>query len=384
MFIARYLGAEAFGRLSYILSFVALFLFATDFGISGLLVREVAGESQEKHTRYINNIATLKFFLSAAAYLIMLLTTLALKEKREFLILTAMFGLAMVIDSYTTFLKSIFQVFERMKYDSISIIFEGVLKLCLIVVVIKCVPVDILFISQIFLFVSIFTLLFTLVLIRTRFAYIKLDFDFKLWQKLFIGGIPFTFLMFFQVINFKIGTIMLSRMVNNIVTGWFGVAARVAESVLIIPITFTVAIFPAASRLSKNSRTELVLIFKSSFKLLILTSFLIAIVLFLGADFYIPLFFGPEFAKAASAVKILGFVVIPMFLRFFLDSFILTLNKVRILFFSYIGCTLLNIFANLILIPKFSFLGACLGIMLSETVIVIIYLFWLKKNLSIY
>lgn len=382
IFIARYLGAEAFGRISYVLSLVTFFMFATDFGISGLLVKEAAGESQERRAEYINNVATLKFFLSLISYITILLLILILKETRKLLILVAMFGLTMILDSYTIFLKSIFQIFERMEYEAMSLIFEGIFKIGLILLVIRYASLNIFRVSQIFLLVSILTLIFILFTTRKKFISLKPGFDFKLWKRLFRAGIPFTFLMFFQVINFKIDIIMLSKMANNIITGWFSVATRLIEPILIIPVTFTVAVFPVASRLSKNQQESLPSMFKSSLIVLILISVLISISLYLGANFYIPLLFGTEFLKSIVAIRLLGFALIPIFLKFFLDSFSLALNKSNIIFFNYIVGTLVNVFINLILIPKINLLGTCVATLLSESIIVGFYLLWFKRNLQ--
>jgi O-antigen/teichoic acid export membrane protein len=382
IFIARYLGAEAFGQMSYALSFVAFFMLIADFGVSDLLIREAAGESQERRLRYIHNISTLKFFLALITFIAIISVALILRETKEIIITIAMFGLAMVCDSYTIFLKSIFRVSERMKYEAISIVFEGILKVALVFIIIKSVTSSVLIIAQAFLLVSVVTLIFTLLTARARFAYFKLCFDLKLWRTLFIGGTPFAVLIFFQVINFKIDTIMLSKMTDHIITGWFSAAARFLEPMLIIATTFTAAAFPVVSRLSKKSDGSVVSVYKASLVILTLISVLLGVILFLGADFYIPFLFGNEFARSALAVKMLCLALIPMFLRFFLDSFILALKRTSVLFFNYAAGTVINILINIILIPRFNFSGACIATILSEFSMVGFYIFWLKNNLS--
>ena len=381
IFIARYLGAEAFGRLSYALSFVAFFMLIADFGVSDLMVREVAGERQDKGSRYINNISSLKFSLSLITYAAIILIVLILRETKEMFSIVAILGLAMILDSYTIFLKSIFRVFEKMEYEAMSILLEGILKLGFVLMIVRNISANALLFSQVFLLISIITLIFTVFITRIKFIHLKLCFDFKFWKKLLIGGTPFAILIFFHVINFRIDTVMLSKITNNIITGWYSVAARLIEPILIIPTTFTVAVFPVVSRLAKTSEKSLALIYYTSLKVLFLSSIVLVIILYIGAGFFIPLLFGKEFVKSIPTVRILGFVLIPIFLRFFLDTFVLALNKPNILFINYVIGTSINILMNLILIPKFKIFGCCLATISSELIMVGFCIFWIRKNL---
>ena len=277
--IARYLGPGGFGWFSYALSFVVLFTLITDFGVSDLLIRDVAGEIEEKKRKYIRNIATLKIVFSLIAFIVIISSVLALEDRKDMFIVITILSLSMILDSYNTFLKSIFRVFERMEYEAISILLEGVFKLGLILWVIRALPVNIVFISQMFLLTSIITLVFTAFAANIRFVPLGLSFDFKFWKRLFINSIPFSILILFHTINFRIDIIMLSKMATNVVTGWYSVAIRLIEPILVIPVVFTAAVFPVMSRLSKTSRKSLSEVYKSSIKVLILCSVFLVILL---------------------------------------------------------------------------------------------------------
>jgi len=269
-----------------------------------------------------------------------------------------------------------------MEYEAMSILLEGVFKLGLILWVIRALSANIVFISQMFLLTSIVTLVFTAFAANIRFIPLGLSFDFKFWKRLFVNSIPFAILILFHTINFRIDIIMLSKMVTNVVTGWYSVAIRLIEPILVIPVVFTAAVFPVISRLSKTSRKSLSEVYKSSIKVLILCSVFLVIFLYFGARFFVPLLFGPEFIKSIFAVKILSCVLVPVFLRFFLDSFVLALKRPKILLMNYTAGTFINIFLNLIFIPRFSFYGACVATIISEFIMIGFYFLWLKRNLA--
>ena len=380
--IARHLGAECFGQFSYALSFVAFFMLIADFGVSDLLVRDVAGELQDKGRRYISNISTLKIGLGFITILAIVIISLIFRESKDMTVIISLFGLAMILDSYAIFLKSIFRVFERMQYEAISILLEGLLKIGIVLVVVKIMAASILFFAAVFLLVSSIALLFTFILVKVKFTQIGLSFDFGFWKRLFIGGVPFSILIVFQVINFRIDVIMLSRITDNVIAGWYSVAARLIESTLIIPFAYVTSVFPVASRLAKITPRRLPHIYRTSFRILFLSSIMLIIFLYLGSDFFIPFLFGPEFAKSIIVVKILGFVLLPIFLRIFLDSFILALKRPNILLMIYVAGTLSNILLNFLLIPKYNFSGACIATILSESMMVTLYLVWINNALS--
>jgi len=69
MFIARHLGPEQFGIMSFVISFVSIFIVLTDFGLTTLMVREVS-KDETKLSPYFINGGFLKIVLGIATLLI--------------------------------------------------------------------------------------------------------------------------------------------------------------------------------------------------------------------------------------------------------------------------------------------------------------------------
>jgi len=70
--MARYLGAEAFGILTFGLSFVLILGISADLGLSSLVVREVS-RNKSLTSKYAGNFLIIKIFLSIASVISMML-----------------------------------------------------------------------------------------------------------------------------------------------------------------------------------------------------------------------------------------------------------------------------------------------------------------------
>lgn len=118
VFVARYLGPEDFGILSYAISLSSLFAIATHMGLSGLSVRELVNNPKD-HKEIMGTIFGIKFaagIIAMAAFLIFIFIT-GDKNEIEFWVLLIVSGTILlqpfeVIDFW-------FQSKVKAKYSSI-------------------------------------------------------------------------------------------------------------------------------------------------------------------------------------------------------------------------------------------------------------------------
>ncbi len=117
--VARYLGPQDYGVLSYAISLVALFSVAGHMGLDGLLVREII-KKPEHRGEIIGTSLGLKLFGVTVAFCILLLYTLLYEgaNSKEFLVVMA--------TGLTLFFKPVevvtcwFQAYLQAKYAAIA------------------------------------------------------------------------------------------------------------------------------------------------------------------------------------------------------------------------------------------------------------------------
>jgi len=369
--IARFMGVERFGQLSFGLSFVGLFAVCLDFGLSELLIRDVAGRIGELSNKYINNILSAKLVLTIVSYILIAILGLIFLQNPQIRIAILVLALCLALDSFTLFFRCIFRLFERMEFEALSLISEAILKLGFVFIALRFFGIGVLNVVYALLMVSLAIFILTTIISAIRFVMPKFRFDYIFVVNLFKKSLPFAFLIFFGVVNFKITIVIVSHLLDYIYAGWYSAAVRLIEPILIIPVTVAVAIFPTISRLYKDSKEEVItLLYRTSLKILFLMSIGIILLLNIFAGKIILFVFGKEYLNAIGPLRILSLSLIPFFLKFFLERFILALHKPNIIISSYILGTLIVIIASIILIGKIGYMGAGIALVLSEFFIV--------------
>lgn len=364
--MARFLGVQVFGRLSFVIAFVGLFSVVLDLGMGELLIKEGAGQSDSLNRRYIENAVALKLVLSFLVCICLYCFSFFMLIDNTTRIVILILSICLVLDSFTIFLRFIFRLFERMEFEALSIINEGILKFILISTMLKSPNFGILFIACIFLLVSVLTFLLTFWISASRFIKFRIEFDIGYIRTLLKKTAPFAFLTFFGVVNFKISTVMLSYMTNDINTGWYSAAVRLIEPVLIIPILAYTALFPTLARLYKTSRETAIRLFRITLIFFLSGGILVTLILNIFARGIIFMVLGQDYLDSIRVFHILSISLIAFFLKFFLERFLLMLNRVHSVILSYAVGIFVIIFSGPVLIKAMGYAGVAAALVMSE------------------
>ncbi|MFC1699003.1 flippase [Candidatus Omnitrophota bacterium] len=377
--IARNLGVAQFGRWSFVFSLVALFGVILDMGLSELFVRDIAGSNPDAAKKYLKNIISLKLFLAFIVGLLIIGISLILPRLKELLPVILLVLGAYTIELYTFLFRAIFRTYEKMEIEALTLILEGVLKVGVFLILTRVLELSLLLLAVILIFSNLVILLFSIGLTRAKFLAPGFSLDLQFCRSLLKRTLPFALIFFFGLVNFKIDIIMVAQMMADEFTGWYSAAVKLVEPVLVIPISVAVAFFPAFSRSNKNFRADLLPLFKSAAKILLFLGLSMAIILNLLAKLVLGLTFGADFLSSVLVLRILSWTLLPLFMKFFLERFLLSVGISRVLFVSYFIGTLLNIALNFTLGLPFGLLGIALATLISEILIVGYNLLHLKN-----
>lgn len=384
--LARNLGVERFGRLSYFLSIIGIFSLLPDLGISYLSIREAAGETQEFIQSYFNRILSLKISLASVSFFFIILICVSFGRFLNIDLIAFLFLVtAMILDSITIQLRSVTVVFENMKYDAFSIIVEGLSKTILVLFAFLFLRLDILVVSFVFFLSSLLTLFVTCWVINKQFIKIRITpgFDFDFAKKLIVKAAPIAFLSVFEVLNFRIDTIMIKYQLGSLSTGLYASSIKIIEPFLIIPVTFTAALFPVISRSVKdNAKIYLIKLLQKSLLLFTIFGFTIAIIMNLFVNIFIKILLGAQFYECGSIISLLSWLLVLFFFKFLLNTFLLVIVKGKPIFLFYALGIAVHIILNKLCIDQFGIQGVYISNFTSSAVIVIasiLYLYNLKS-----
>ena len=186
----------------------------------------------------------------------------------------------------------------------------------------------------------------------------------------------------FIVVYFRIDTVMIAILRNDLELGWYSAAYRLLEGMILIPNMIMAPIYPVFSRLFISSIDSLMLLYKYVLKIMTIISLPITIVAMFLSEEIIRTFYGTAFANSTYALLILIWAIPFIFLTFVFGALLPAINKQNINTISTGICMIFNILLNLILIPSYGYLGASIVTVLTEVILSGSLFFYISRKVT--
>ena len=293
---ARYIGPEEFGKYVFALSFAAMFIILGDLGLQTLAIREVARD-RSLISKYLGNIAILKLILSAIAVGIIFLVITLLNYPPDTTKVVYIIGISVFFSSLSTALRWCFQAFQKMEYEALVNILQGLLLLGIGLTVVY-LGRGLIGLAFAHLSTSILIFIFSFLITIKKFAKPRFEIDWDFWKYLIPTAIPIGLTTIFATIYLNTDTVMLSLMKGDAPVGWYNAGHKLVEAIKIIPSMFVLAIFPILANFYKISMESLKKVFRKSMQYLFLLALPIAIGTTILSYKIIPIIWGQEFNPA--------------------------------------------------------------------------------------
>ena len=366
----RELGEEGYGIFTATLALAAIARSLTDFGITPYSIREVA-RRQAHASRYLSNFLSIKVGLSLLSLGGALAVGGALGYtggKFAALVFATAYMMALGLTDY---FRAYYRAFEQMQYEAVSVVVEKglVIGVGVVFLVIYETAAAVLGGMALGMFA---TLLLNLWWTTTRFAAIKTALLSPTFLKRALpAAIPLGLAGQFVVIYFRTDAVMVDAMVSTAAAGQYGEAYRLLEAVAMITALVTAAIYPRLSSLFKDKRrAEFTRIFSRSALSVTGIGLAVAVGLFVFAAPLMRLLTGGEvFAPAAEALKILAWAAPFMAINYVLSVTLNASDDQNRLAWVLGGAALFNVALNFVVIPLYSFYGACASTLATEALI---------------
>jgi O-antigen/teichoic acid export membrane protein len=300
----------------------------------------------------------------------------------ETLAVVYLLTLSTIFVAFTASFYAIFQSFERMEYQSIGAILGGLLLLTGAVILIARSAGVVAF-AAIYLISNALVLSYSFFISKRKFHLFKVEVDLDFWGPTIRQALPFGLSSFFTTIYFWIDSLMLSLIQGNQAVGWYNAGYRLVFSLLFIPTVFSTAVFPAMSRFHISSRDSLQLMWKKFIRFMLVLSIPIAVGTTILAGRVVPLIFGDGYAPSVAVVQLLIWSLVFIFINATFVRLFESTNK-QVVVTKITGLmVIVNIAINLVLIPKFSYVGASAAILITEFIALAILFFLADRELYV-
>jgi len=303
IWIARYLGPEQFGLLSYAQSIVFLFTAIATLGLDGIVVRELVKDESKRD--------------------ILLGTAFGLKLIGAIIILPVLFLAVQFTnnDDYTNLLvfiiasATIFQSFNVIDFYYQSKVLSKYVALAnTIVLALSSMIKIVLLINEAPLLAFAAMIAFDGLVLATGlvYFYIKTS-SFKLSDWVFSGAMakrllndswPLILSGLVVSVYMKIDQIMIKEMLNADAVGQYAAAVRISEAWYFIPMVITSSLFPAIIEAKKQSEKLYYERLQKLYDLMVWLAISIAIPITFLSDWLISLLYGDQFSQAGGVLVI--------------------------------------------------------------------------------
>ncbi len=362
IYIARYLGPESYGVLSYALAITAFTMTLARMGMDSILVRELILSGNKKNE--IMGTAFWLMFLSACVCYIGLFLILSVTNESEkitkYMLISStgsFFTSLLVIDYY-------FQSEVKAKLTTISksiaIIISAIIKLILI-----WLNSDILY----FIIASVLdhTIIGILLLITYKkfndFYFFK-HFNIAVAKKLLKSAWPMIISAVAVIIYMKTDQIMIRIMIGIKEVGVYSAAMQVFSAWFTIPYIITISLLPAISKLKQGNKIIYERRMTQLFSLILWISLIALAGSLVFGDFMINLAFGNAYEGASLVFKISMITALFAAIGSVSARYFTIENMEKKLALRTFFAAIINIALNLFMIPNYGIYGAAISTLL--------------------
>jgi len=382
--IARYLGPENYGILSYALSLIAFMAIFVFLGLSGLVVREIIRFPDEKD-KLLGTTFSLKFIGSLLAFLVILgLAKFSHNTSESEFWILLIIGLSLFARPFET-IDFWFQSQVQSKYtvlaNSTAFMVATIMKVLL--VLFGATVIAIAATSSLELILA--SVLLVCIYRYKGFSIFQWNAQFSKAKELLSQSWIIILAGFLALINLRVDQIMLRWMTDASEVGIYSVAVAFSEVWYFIPTAIAMSVYPKLIELKKTKSLDYDKRLQQVFDVLFVMAFSVAIAMTFLAGPLIPLLYGEAYTKSSSILIIHVWAGIFMFTKAIIDKWVLIENALYFQLMIHGGGALVNVLLNFILIPQFGGKGSAIATLISYATSSYLFLFFYprSRNLAI-
>jgi PST family polysaccharide transporter len=363
--VARYLGAEDFGRLSVLIALVSFLLPLVSLGLSNAVTREVVNQVRPEGVIIGTVVAFRALAALIASGLIVLYFLIAEGFSSQTSWLITLMSLALIFQSLNVvefWVNAKENNHNLLFFRTPAIVLSAGLKLAAIYYQLDMRVFALLWASDIVL-QSVFI---GLTYLTGRGAAWRIDWRYglqllkKSWWIIASG--------FSAIIYLKVDQVMVASLQGDEAAGFYAAASRLTEIWFFLPVTITAGVFPALLRSKQSSDVRFDNQLKKLSTLLFYLAFVIAAFVSLAADEIVHIVYGPAFQAAAVIVQLHIWVCVFVFVRAMLSKWLIAEHLAPYSLISHGTGACINVICNFYLIPIYGAVGAAYATLMSMLV----------------
>ena len=388
IWVARYLGPEQFGLLSYAQSFVFLFTAIATLGLDSIVVRELVKDNSQRNI-LLGTAFTFKLIGSLCILPLLWLGVQFTSNDSYTNLLIFSIASGTIVQSFNV-IDFYYQSSVLSKYvafaNTITLAISSIVKIILILNEASLLT---------FAIVGAFdTVILSLGLIyfyrqKTHQSLREWQFDRVVAKRLLSDSWPLILSSVMISISMRVDQVMIKNMLSDTELGYYAAAVRVSEAWFFIPAIICGSIYPSIINSYKNSskdsfnRRKMIL-----YTSLTLVGIIVSAFVTIFSDFIILSLFGSNYLSSIEVLKIVVWVGVIVCFGSAWSLVQIIMNRQKFMMFFEIMSVSLNVIFNYFLIKRYGLNGAAFSTILSVLIAYFLYYILVKgrdeKTFSFY
>jgi O-antigen/teichoic acid export membrane protein len=381
----RVLGVTNVGEYTTAVILVGYFEIFTNFGLNGLIIREVARDRDET-SRYLANAVALRLALCLVALpvagAVFWFGRAWFRLGTPGVVVFALLALALIPSNVTGALSALFNGWERNDVPAVVTVATTLARVTLGAIALLSGS-GIVGLAAVALGLN-FALIVVFAVSARRILHVRLirpvlaDFPAMIAESypLFLNVVLVT-------IFFKIDIVLLEMLKGSQTVGYYATAYKWVDGLLIVPSTLTFAVYPALSRFAEQRSEGLRAAYEASVRALVCLALPLAIgVAFLSGDLILLLGGWAYFPQSADALTILIWFLPFSFVNGLTQYALIAVHRQRFITVAFVIAASFNLVANLLFIPTYGFYAASVVTVLSEIVLLVPFLIAVRQSIG--
>ena len=366
VWVARYLGPEQFGTLSYAQAFVGLFGAVATLGMDGIVIKHLVKDEWNSDL-LLGTAFTLKLLSAMVALVFIGIVAFTTSNDNKDIIIITIIASALVFQSLNV-IDFYFQSKVLSKYIvKVNLISQLIASLIRIALILTNAP----------LIAFAYVIMFDAIILAVGYIYVYKhnNLSFRQWEfnKLTASEIlkyswPLALSGIVISIYMKIDQIMIKEMLGKTSIGHYAAAVKISEAWYFVPIAINSSLFPAIINAKKRSLKEFYDRLKILYSFMLLSAVAISIPTTIYSKYIINLLYKEQFDQASTVLMFHIWAGVLVSLGVVTSSIIIANNKQNNALISTSIGAISNIILNLLMIPRFGIVGAAFATILSQII----------------
>ena len=365
VWVARYLGPDGYGVVSYAVALITIFTSISDLGLPQIIIKELV-EKPTKKTKILGTSLILKAIAGIFSILILITLIMFLKPNNPLIqIAVLIVSLKLLIESPNVinywFLSKISSKYQTIA-KSVGIIVSSILKIFFILL-----NFGVLW----FLFSIIVESIVTILLLNKFYknksgaSIFKLSFSMPYAKLLLKNSWPLLLTGISASIYKRIDQVIIGSILDTKNLGYYAIAVTIAETPHFLSSAISSSVYPTIINSKKRNENLYLNRLQILYTLVVWLSIGISTIVYIFSDKIIFLLFGNQYMTSSTVLKIYIWSGIFIFLKQAGNRFLLTENFQKELLATTIIGTVINILLNIIFVPIYGITGAAYATLIS-------------------